>query len=142
MTSRQIAWCGGAVAVLACAALGIYFGSVGLSKANALAGVIGLFVAVAGLGVSAWGILAARRAQVPGGQVVADSRVGSINQVGSVGGNARISRGSARPEVPASSGPVVLPTSAADPGGQTVTGSEVTGTVSQIGNVGGDLDIG
>ncbi|MEV1205641.1 hypothetical protein [Microbispora rosea] len=54
-------WGGAGVAVAALAALGVYLSHVGLDKADKLASVIGLFVALAGLGAAVYGLLAERR---------------------------------------------------------------------------------
>ncbi len=54
-------WGGAGVAVAALAALGVYLSRVGLDKADKLASVIGLFVALAGLGVAVCGLIAERR---------------------------------------------------------------------------------
>ncbi|MGW5263596.1 hypothetical protein ACWEQG_21720 [Microbispora sp. NPDC004025] len=53
-------WGGAGVAVAALAALGVYLSRVGLDKADKLASVIGLFVALAGLGVAVYGLIAER----------------------------------------------------------------------------------
>lgn len=154
MSKRQMAWCGVTAALLACAGLGIYFGFAGLSKANELAGVIGLFVALAGLGVAVWGVVATRPGQPAADQTVARSRAAQVNQVGQVSGSMRIgaaaqpaappARATAPPDarVPLSPGPPETPAPAAGQGSQSVLDSEVTGSISQIGSVGGDLDIG
>jgi hypothetical protein len=146
--STQLMTRGGiAVTVLACIGLGVYFGLAGLSKATDLAGIIGMFIAVAGLGVSVWGVIGARGGQSADGQSVTGSGVsGQVNQVGTVAGSVQIGGTPSLANAPA------LPrTSAAAPGSaagsapgqarQSVTDSEVTGTVNQIGNVGDDLDI-
>lgn len=62
MTGRVLKWAGGLVAVAALVALGAYFAAVGLDKADKLASVIGVFVAVVGLAVSVYGMAADRRA--------------------------------------------------------------------------------
>jgi hypothetical protein len=117
MNTRLMTWGGITATVLACIGLGIYFGLAGLSEATDLAGIIGMFVAVAGLGVSVWGVIAARGAQPPGGQVVSGSRIGGgVTQIRTVAGNAQ------------------------GQGGQSVTDSEVTGPVNQREDIGGDLD--
>ncbi|MEN3539804.1 hypothetical protein AAH991_32170 [Microbispora sp. ZYX-F-249] len=54
-------WGGGGVAVAALAALGVYLSQVGLDKADKLASVIGLFVALVGLGVAVYGLTTERR---------------------------------------------------------------------------------
>lgn len=54
-------WGGAGVAVAALAALGVYLSQVGLDKADKLASVVGLFVALVGLGVAVYGLIAERR---------------------------------------------------------------------------------
>ncbi|WP_182902266.1 hypothetical protein [Microbispora sp. H10830] len=54
-------WGGAGVAVAALAALGVYLSQVGLDKADKLASVIGLFVALAGLGTAVYGLVAERK---------------------------------------------------------------------------------
>jgi hypothetical protein len=148
MTSRMKTWCGAAAAAVALIGLAVYFALVGLSKANELASVISALVAVAGLGVSVWGIVGARNASAPGGQVVQDSRIsGGVHRVGPVAGNARIGvgprpSGSADAQSPKAALMTAPPTTAFSPGSQSVTGSDVTGGVHEIDSVCGDLDIG
>ncbi|MEU1726746.1 hypothetical protein ACNF49_24460 [Actinomadura sp. ATCC 39365] len=61
MRGRVLVRGGAAVAVAALAGLGVYFSKVGLEEADRLASVIGLFVAVAGLGLAVYGLIAERR---------------------------------------------------------------------------------
>jgi hypothetical protein len=69
MRRRVLVWAGAGIAVVAIAGLGVYLASVGLDDADKLASVIGLFVALAGLGVAGYGLIADRRSgsrsQVP-----------------------------------------------------------------------------
>lgn len=53
---RGLVWGGAAVAMAALAGLGIYFAKVGLAQADQWASVLGLFVAVVGLGVTIFGL--------------------------------------------------------------------------------------
>ncbi|MFD0126107.1 hypothetical protein [Streptomyces virginiae] len=62
---RTWMWVGFAVAVLSAAGLGIHFAVVGLDKADKLASVIGAFLALAGLGLAAWGIVRPGAGQAP-----------------------------------------------------------------------------
>jgi hypothetical protein len=138
-------WGGIIVTVLACTGLGIYLALAGLSRATDLASIISMFIAVAGLGVSVWGVIAARGSQPVGGQSVTGSQIGGhVTKVDTVGGSVRIG-------MPPPVGAPTSPFKAATPGpaageaaegGQSVTDSEVAGTVSHIGSVGDDLDIG
>lgn len=61
MRARVPVWGGAGVAVAALVGLGVYFATVGLDEADKLASVIGVFVAVAGLGVAVYGLIAERR---------------------------------------------------------------------------------
>lgn len=61
MSGRALAWGGGAAAVLTMAGLAAYIAVVGLGKANGLAGVVGVFVGLAGVGVAAYGVVQAHR---------------------------------------------------------------------------------
>ena len=143
LKTRLMTWGGITIGVLACIGLAVYFSIAGLSKATDLAGIFGLFVAVASFGVSLWGVMIARHAPPAEGQSVAGSQVsGQLNQVDRVGGNVRISGMPSPAGAAASPRPAATAGPAPGPGGQSVTDSEVTGTVNQIRNVGGDLDIG
>jgi hypothetical protein len=83
MRGRVLVWVGAVIAVAALVGLGIYFSRVGLENADKLASVIGVFVAVAGLGATVYGLIADR--QRSGGGVrqlaKADGR-GRVNQAG------------------------------------------------------------
>ena len=75
MRGRVLAWAGGAVAVAAAVGLGVYFAVAGLDKADKLASVASMFIGLAGLVASVYGMLQARRdapgsssAAVEGGQ--------------------------------------------------------------------------
>ncbi|MEV6037448.1 hypothetical protein AB0L65_40290 [Nonomuraea sp. NPDC052116] len=61
MRRGVLVWGGAGLGVAALVGLGVYFARVGLDDADKLASVIGVFVALAGLGASAWGLLADRR---------------------------------------------------------------------------------
>jgi hypothetical protein len=69
-------------------ALGLIFVAVGLEEASEIASVIGAFVGLIGLGLSAYGIALARRPQSAdrtgvAGQAVSDSNIGGYNiQIG------------------------------------------------------------
>lgn len=153
MNTRLMIWGGVAVTVLACIGLGVYFGFAGLSKATDLAGIIGMFIAVAGLGVSVWGVIVARGGQSADGQFMTGSRVtGQVNQIGTIRGSARIGGTASQADAPASrretaAAPGPAEGSAAGQAGpagqvrQSITDSEVSGTVNQLGVVDDDLDI-
>jgi hypothetical protein len=61
MRRRVLMWAGTGVTVVALAGLGVYFGVVGLEKADMLASVIGVFIAVAGLAVAVYALSGNRR---------------------------------------------------------------------------------
>ncbi|MEV4752593.1 hypothetical protein AB0K21_40090 [Streptosporangium sp. NPDC049248] len=61
MRGRVLVWAGAGIAVAALAGLGVYLSRVKLDEADKLASVIGLFVAVAGLGVAVYGVVAGRK---------------------------------------------------------------------------------
>ncbi|MEV4020597.1 hypothetical protein AB0J35_59980 [Nonomuraea angiospora] len=61
MRGRVLVWGGALIVVVALVALGLYLTRVGLDKADKLASVIGLFVAVAGLGVAVYGLVIDRQ---------------------------------------------------------------------------------
>ncbi|MEW1839212.1 hypothetical protein AB0392_14760 [Nonomuraea angiospora] len=96
MHGRAPIWGGAGVAVVALAGLGTYFALVGLDKADKLASVIGVFVAVAGLGVAVYGLIAGRRGNGrrarPDGAVVSVERSividGDNRGIASTGDNA------------------------------------------------------
>jgi hypothetical protein len=60
MRRRVLIWAGVVVAVAAMAGLGVYFWRVGLDDADKLASVIGVFVALAGLGAAVYGLFSDR----------------------------------------------------------------------------------
>lgn len=66
MRRRVLIWGGIAVAVAAAVGLGVYLSRVELAEADQLASVIGVFVALAGLGVALYGLLAGRSGGAPG----------------------------------------------------------------------------
>ena len=61
MRGRGLTWGGGAAAVLTAAGLAAYVAVVGLYRANELAGVAGVFVGLAGVGVAVFGVIRAHR---------------------------------------------------------------------------------
>src|SRR5262249_14037486 len=74
MTGRVLKWAGGLIAVAALVALGAYFAAGGRGKGGKLASGVGVFVAVVGLAVSIYGMVADRRAADggrPGGRATA-----------------------------------------------------------------------
>lgn len=77
MGRRGLGWGGVVVAAAALAGLGVYFAKVGLEEADQLASVLGLFVAVVGLGVAIFGLRSG-------------SGGGSVRQVAKASGTGRI----------------------------------------------------
>jgi len=140
MRRWMVAFAGGALVV----GLGVFLASQGLSKADNWASVLGLFVGLTGLGLTAAGAVGARRQA--GGQLVTDSTIGAgVAQVRGVRGSVRIGPGAA-PPVPASSSPSPVSPSAprdgsADEVGQSVTRSSTAGPVRQVDDVGGDVEL-
>ncbi|WP_326629508.1 hypothetical protein OIE67_37735 [Nonomuraea fuscirosea] len=65
MRKQMLVWGGAVVAVAAVVALAVHLARVGLDDADKLASVIGLFVALAGLGVSIRGLTGGRRGDDP-----------------------------------------------------------------------------
>ncbi|MFB9566555.1 hypothetical protein [Saccharopolyspora hordei] len=127
MNGTVLAWTGGLVTVAASGGLVLYFTTVGgWEAANQRAGVIGLFVAIAGLVATVWGIVRQRRAGTGGQHVSATA--GSVYQVRNADGTVRITSSTA-PAPPAAAPP---PPSAPPPeGSQSVTGS-FSGPIHQI----------
>jgi hypothetical protein len=86
--SRRVAvFAGVLLAALTLVALGVGILTVGLAKANEIAGVIGGFTAVAGLGLSVYGVILARRQRPSTGttvdQVVSNAIISGDNiQIG------------------------------------------------------------
>lgn len=157
MSGRVLAWFGGGVVVMAAAGLGVYLGVAGLSNASELAGVVGGFVGLAGLGVAAFGVVQAHADAIrsapndsDGAQSVSGTTAGTVTQVKEVTGNVSIGKSLpaasssptvlSRPQV--SLAPPIAPPGPTAGGGQFVEGSNVTGDVFQVDRVGGDLDIG
>lgn len=62
-------WAGGVVTVGAMAALAVYFAVVGLERAEKIATVLALFIALAGLALAVPGLLEMRRDSAPPGEL-------------------------------------------------------------------------
>ena len=77
MMRRALIWGWAVAAVLALAGLGAYLAIVGLDKANKIGSLIGSFVALAGLGLSAYGVVQQRRS-VPTVPVASTQQVPSL----------------------------------------------------------------
>jgi hypothetical protein len=162
MRERVLAWAGGGIAVAVAAGLGVYFAVAGLGKAGQLASVASMFIGLAGLVASVYGVVQARREgsgsslAAAEDQSVAGSTVeGGITQVRGVTGSVRIGNApwlsaagaAAAPPVrsPTSglalSVPKPVPEAPGGGGGQSVTDSQVGGGVTQVDGAGGDVDI-
>src|SRR5690349_14283163 len=73
-------------------ALGVYFAAIGLDKANKMSGILGLFAAILGLGMSCislrLGTEKRSRELLSPGQTVCDTTIGKdVVQIARVGGN-------------------------------------------------------
>jgi hypothetical protein len=132
--SRWI-WGGRVVAVVVVAGLGVYLSTVGLDKADKLAGVLGLLVAVAALVTPYLLPSSDRSSSGPGSvQSVANTVVGGhLTQMRDAGGVR-------------AKGPATAPPGAAPPpdsrGGQYVDGVWVSGNLTQIDGSEGDVTAG
>ncbi|GAA2637009.1 hypothetical protein GCM10010411_90470 [Actinomadura fulvescens] len=82
-------WVGAGVAVVALIALGVYFAVVGLDKADKWGSVIGVFVAVAGLGVAVYGLVSSRRSGDDDGSET-DRSPGTVSQRAEASGHGRV----------------------------------------------------
>lgn len=92
---RALVWAGALVAVAAMAGLAAYFAMMGLDAADKLASVIGGFVALAGLGVTVYGLVRSRSSD-PGASVRTvhlRAEASGKSQVYQVGGDQTINRG-------------------------------------------------
>jgi hypothetical protein len=83
-TRRRVAWAAALVFGLATLGLGIYLIQLGITEALAVATVVGAFTGLIGLGVSVFGLIAARAnsASAVPGPVVSGSRIGAIVTIG------------------------------------------------------------
>lgn len=142
MTGRTRIWIGGMMAGLGPTALIAYLIAVGLDEADKVASVVGLFVALAGLAISASGLRHQDRRGSGSGQAVSESTVGGgVVQITDATGNVRITHHPTPTPTQA-----VPPPSRPDPApaadlAQTVRGSAVSGPVDQLKGIGGDTEI-
>jgi hypothetical protein len=95
MRERVLAWAGGAIAVAAAGGLAAYFAVAGLGRATDVASVVAMFIGLAGLAVSIYGLYQARReparSSAGAGQTVTGSAVaGNVTQISGVTGNLHI----------------------------------------------------
>ncbi|GAA4101021.1 hypothetical protein [Actinomadura miaoliensis] len=84
MVRRRWVWAGAGLTVGAVAGLGVYFAVVGLDRADKLASVVGALVAVVGLALTVYGLVAGSGA---GRRVRQDARASGRGRVHQVGGN-------------------------------------------------------
>lgn len=139
-------WVGRVVALLVVAALAGYLLAVGLSEASAIAGILGLFVAVLGL-VAPYMLPPGSSSAVPAVDQDAPERAGQLVAKSVVRGRLTQVRGKA---VPGTSGAAIVPGDAlpagaspsAEPGRQHVTDVWVGGDLTQIDGADGDVTIG
>ena len=158
MSAKATAWLGGVVVLVAAAGMGVYLGVAGLSKASELAGVISGFVGLAGLAVAAYGVIQAHRDAVtptlqgpPASQSVTSTGARAVTQVKDATGSVRIGPSShavppasllpAPPKTQMPPEPSPGPPADATSGAQAVTNSDVSGAVTQVEGVGGDVEI-
>jgi hypothetical protein len=149
---RRLIWTGRAVTLVILAGLGWYFARVGWERASVIAGVAGLFAGLIAL-VAPYLLPAPQPpaspapspgpAVPPARQAVIGSSVGEdVRQVAGVGGSVRIGPSGASqppidpPPLAASADPAL-----ATGGSQVVDASTVNGSVTQVGDVSGDVDI-
>ncbi|EEP70425.1 hypothetical protein MCAG_00752 [Micromonospora sp. ATCC 39149] len=132
--------------------LGGFFGGTRLDDADKWGSVVSALAALIGLPMTGYGIVLARRGSpspaagqqaVPGGQSVAGSTVGGqYVQARNLAGKLRIGPSPAAAAPLAGPGPTpVSPAPPPTPGGQSITGSHIAGSVYQIDGVGDDVDI-
>lgn len=139
---RVLAWGVGGVTLLG---LGVFLVVVGLDNADKWASVIGLFVGLAGLGMSVYGMASSRRAQrssqAAGPQRVAGLDAGrDVDVIDGVRGSLRL--GTAWPAV-SPPGPTATPTPpTVVPGEQSVTDVRANGAIRVVRGVDGNVDIG
>ncbi|MET9959410.1 hypothetical protein ABZ128_10060 [Streptomyces sp. NPDC006326] len=140
MTARVQTWAGGVVATAALVGLAVYLTVVGLDAADKWASVFGLFVGLAGLGVSVAGM---RRGEPrPDGQSVDGGTVGGgIAQVSGTGGSVRITRRGTWSTSPSSTPPTQPDGVEQGSGGQRVRGATASGPIDQVQGTAGDVDI-
>lgn len=144
---RIVRWVPPVVGGAVVAGLGVFLAAAGLDDADKWASVVGLFVALAGLALTGYGLVAARQRTSAGrpGQTVTGSAVGGgVTQVRGVGGDLRLGPAptplpGCRPPETASPAPRL--STAADAGDQAVTDTWTAGPVRQVDDVGGDADI-
>nr|WP_181411927.1 hypothetical protein [Streptomyces sp. F2] len=141
MSGKSQAWVGGLVSVAAVGALAGYLITVGLDDADKVASVIGLFVALAGLGVAIAGLR--RQARSSGGQSVQNSAISSgVSQISDTAGGVRITRRGGTPVPPRTPPPATTHPPGSDAGdGQSVSGTTTGGSVNQVKNTGHDVEI-
>ncbi|MBA2949590.1 hypothetical protein [Streptomyces himalayensis] len=131
MTGKALAWSGGIVTAVTSGGLIWYFNRVGLEKATSLAGVAGLFVAIASLIVTIWGLVLQYRPS-GGGQHVAANVGGGVYQMRGATGSVKIKTSSSTPTPPPTPpAGAPQPPRAVPRGDQTVSGS-ISGPVHQV----------
>ncbi|MGZ0204655.1 hypothetical protein ACNFR7_31285 [Streptomyces sp. RM1] len=145
MNARTLIAAGTTVTVLTASSLAFYFSRVGLDKADKTASVLGLFIALAGLAISIYGLLEARRSDTtpPSTQKVSSSSVSGSNiQIGQAGGSVRIKR-SAPQAAPTPHNPNLStsPPAINNNGGQEVQNSQISGSNFQLGSSTGDVEV-
>ncbi|MEU9982254.1 hypothetical protein [Streptomyces sp. NPDC050856] len=144
MNARALVATGTIVTVVAASALGYYFSQVGLDKADKTASIAGLFIALAGLALSIYGIAEARKSHTPqptNQKVTSSSISGSNIQIGQTGGSVRIKRSSSHSTASQDPPPSTPESGTAANAGQEVRGSRISGNNLQLGSSTGDVEI-
>ncbi|MFJ9075625.1 hypothetical protein ACIRO3_10255 [Streptomyces sp. NPDC102278] len=144
MNARMLIITGVTATGFAAAGLLYYFNRVGLDQADKTASVLGVFLALAGLVLTAYGIFESRNpATAEPNQSVSGSTISGTNiQIGRTGGSVRVhnSHQNTPPHPPA---PIAPEASAAsgDHSGQSVQGSQISGMNLQIGTATGEVEV-
>jgi hypothetical protein len=139
---RAAAWVSAVVVGLALVGLGVYLAITDLDRADKLASVIGSFLAAAGLALSGYGLILARRAlqssSRSSGQTVERVRAKSgVDVVDGVGGSVHL--GPSQTTSP-SAGTSTASAPPQSSGEQTVRDVQAGGHIRIIRGVGGDVD--
>ncbi|MFQ6141518.1 hypothetical protein ACLMNJ_00385 [Streptomyces seoulensis] len=145
MNARTLIVAGTTVTVLTASSLAFYFSRVGLDKADKTASVLGLFIALAGLAISIYGLLETRRSGTtsPSTQKVSSSSVSGSNiQIGQAGGSVRIKRSTPQATpTPHNPNQSTSPPAINNNGGQEVQNSQISGSNFQLGSSAGDVEV-
>jgi hypothetical protein len=136
---RAVTWILALVVGLGIAGLGVYVAIINLDRADKIASVAGALLSMAGLGLSTYGIVVARRASKPsswlGAQIVERVDAGrDVDLVDGVAGSVRLGAPMSGPAAPHGAN------TSATAGEQTVRDVKAGGRVRLIRGVGGNVD--